>query len=79
MDSYGKLKTYKASLSVSGVPEVDLYSFSLTRDLLHRIVTKIETIQGVVTTFEYSYDNVGRLSSVTKNGIIDSSFNYDLN
>jgi RHS repeat-associated protein len=50
-----------------------------TRDTLGRIVTRVETIQGSTTTWEYGYHAAGRLESVTKNGLVASQYAYDAN
>lgn len=78
-DSFGNLESYRATYHPENAPAQELYFYTLTRDALHRIVTKIERVQGVRTDYAYSYDSVGRLSSVTKNGVIVSSFTYDSN
>jgi RHS repeat-associated protein len=50
-----------------------------TRDTLGRIVTRVETIQGSTTTWEYGYHAAGRLESVTKDGLVASQYAYDAN
>ena len=85
-DSFGNLASYKARYNPGikcgngpdGCPR-ELYSYTLTRDQLQRIVTKVEKVQGSVTTYEYSYDSSGRLAGVTKNGAVESSYVYDSN
>ncbi|MFP5387346.1 MAG: hypothetical protein ACLGHN_14810, partial [Bacteriovoracia bacterium] len=86
-DEFGYLKSYRAGFypgtkcrgqKANGCA-TELFSYNITRDALNRIVTKVEKIQGQTTSYEYSYDSVGRLSSVTKNGVVDSSFIYDDN
>ncbi len=57
----------------------DVYSVDYTRDNLGKITQKVETIQGVTTTFGYTYDLLGQLSSVTTNGVITSSYSFDDN
>ncbi len=47
------------------------------RDALGRIETKVETIQGVTTTWSYGYDDAGRLSQVMKDGTVTASYGYD--
>ncbi|MDO8723841.1 MAG: RHS repeat-associated core domain-containing protein [Syntrophales bacterium] len=75
--------------TVSGYGEMDgvayavsgsnRYSYSLTRDLAGRIIQKAETITGANNTFDYAYDNNGRLTEVKKNGIVTESYTYDAN
>ena len=50
-----------------------------TRDALGRIMTKLETIAGVTTTYDYAYDIAGRLTEVKENGAVVSSYTYDTN
>jgi YD repeat-containing protein len=56
-----------------------LLADTYTRDKLGRITTKVETIQGVTTTYVYGYDAAGRLATVTKNGVLSATYTYDLN
>jgi YD repeat-containing protein len=58
-----------------------LYSAQYTYDKLGRITQKIETVQGVQNTFDYSYDTAGRLTGVSLNGALTptNTYAYDLN
>jgi RHS repeat-associated protein len=56
-----------------------LYTLELTRDKLGRIKTKAETLGGVTTTSDYSYDNRGRLKTVMTNGTLAARYTYDAN
>lgn len=78
-DSYGDLVGYSASYSpTSGSPSV-LYAYALTRDVAGRIIAKNETVLGVSSLYEYSYDAVGRLIQVKVNGNVESFYTYDNN
>lgn len=57
----------------------DLYSVSYTVDKLGRVKEKAETLQGATTTYGYDYDQAGRLSQVTENGLTTASYTYDQN
>ncbi|MFT4724310.1 MAG: RHS repeat-associated protein [Colwellia sp.] len=57
----------------------NVYSVDYTRDKLGRITQKVETLQGVTTTFDYDYDLLGQLSTVKTNDVLTSSFNFDDN
>ncbi len=57
----------------------NLYAVDYTRDLLGRTTVLTETIGGVTDTYAYSYDLVGRLLSVTKNGAPATTYTYDGN
>jgi len=54
-------------------------SWSLTRDNNGRIISKTETVDGVTTRYEYTYDTVGRLLTVVKNGTLVEEYRYDFN
>lgn len=56
-----------------------LYSIDYGREVLSRKTRKVETIGGVTTMFEYGYDDAGRLSEVTRDGLLVSEYAYDLN
>jgi RHS repeat-associated protein len=56
-----------------------IFSQSFDRDAAGRIVRKVETIQGVTTTFDYEYDAAARLSKVTTNGVVTAEYAYDPN
>ncbi|MCZ7625926.1 MAG: hypothetical protein M5R38_08940 [Candidatus Methylomirabilis sp.] len=71
---FGELSTYTAT--VSGSP---VFATTYTRDRLGRITQKVETIYGSTDTFDYAHDQAGRLTEVTKNGTVLSSYTYDGN
>jgi RHS repeat-associated protein len=73
-NSLGEVATAQATVGGNAVLN-DTY----TRDSLGRINTKTETIQGVTTTYGYSYDVAGRLVEVTHNGAVVSTYGYDPN
>jgi RHS repeat-associated protein len=56
------------------------YSVSYpNRDKLGRVTQKIETLGGVTTTTDYSYDAAGRLFQVFENGFRAREYAYDAN
>lgn len=71
---FGELETSTASFS--GSP---LYAASYTRDKLGRITTKVETVEGVTTSWSYGYDLAGRLETVLRDGQPFGSYTYDAN
>jgi RHS repeat-associated protein len=73
-DSFGEVTGYSAINNGSTV-----YATQFTRDALGRITAKSETLSGLATTFSYSHDTAGRLTSVSKNGKVISSYTYDAN
>lgn len=55
------------------------YNVSYLRDAVGRITSTTEFENGVITTWGYAYDNMGRLASVTKNGVAQAAYGYDAN
>jgi len=55
------------------------FGTSYTRDKLGRITQKVETIEGVTTTYDYVYDTAGRLTGVSENGVATAVYQYDSN
>ncbi len=78
-DSLGNLESYTATYNPTSGSPVQLYSYTLSRDVMSRIVGKTETIGGVTSTYVYNYDTAGRLTSVDKNSVTTSSYTYDNN
>ena len=72
--TYGELKTHTANLS--GLP---VFSETLTRDALGRVISKTENVRGAMTDYTYSYDSAGRLIETTRNGMTYSQYVYDGN
>jgi RHS repeat-associated protein len=72
--AYGDLATYGAKIGTASV-----YDASYTHDLLGRITKRVETRNGVATTYDYGYDAADRLATVTKDGAVVESYSYDAN
>lgn len=73
-DDFGALARNSASFGTS-----PLYDVSFQRDRLGRIARKTETVDGVATTWDYTYDPAGRLEAVEKNGAPYAAYTYDAN
>jgi RHS repeat-associated protein len=73
-NGYGEVKSQ--DFTVSGQ---SLTSWSLTRDDNGRITQKTETVDGVTSNFFYTYDSMGRLLTVTKDGGLVEEYEYGLN
>ncbi|MEK8018704.1 MAG: RHS repeat-associated core domain-containing protein, partial [Candidatus Parabeggiatoa sp.] len=56
-----------------------LYHTESSRDKLGRITQKVETLEGITTTFDYRYDVAGRLIEVKQDGVIVEGYTYDDN
>jgi len=54
-----------------------LYDWTLTRDNAGRIMRKIENISGAAVTWDYQYDQLGRLVEVKQNNSVVESYAYD--
>ena len=56
------------------------YSYTVpTRDQAGRITQKTETINGTTTTFDYTYDDNGRITDVKRNSTLVEHYTYDPN
>ena len=55
-----------------------IVQWALTRDNAGRITQKTETVDGITATYDYTYDSMGRLVTVSKDGILVESYGYDL-
>ena len=59
--------------------DLPIYSLALSYDALGRVTRKVENIEGATTTYDYSYDLAGRLSTVATNGTTSATYTYDTN
>jgi RHS repeat-associated protein len=71
-DGFGDPATYIASYN--GTAQL---SQTYSRDKLGRLTTLAETIGGVSSTYDYTYDSAGRLTEVDKNGSAVETYTYD--
>jgi RHS repeat-associated protein len=81
--------TLNLSRTFNGYGEVDgegftiggsnLTSWALTRDKAGRIIQKQETVNGTTANYVYSYDAMGRLLTVTKDGALVEQYQYNQN
>ncbi len=71
---FGEVNQFSATQGTTA-----LLNLAYQRDKLGRITQKSETIEGITNTFTYSYDTAGRLTTVTKNGLTESTYSYDAN
>jgi len=56
-----------------------LYRTEYQRDQLGRITQKLETLDGIATTFNYRYDVAGRLIEVKQDAVVVEAYTYDDN
>ena len=73
-NTYGEVDGYGYNIGGN-----DVYTLSITRDNTGRIVQRVEQIQGETITWDYAYDELGRLIEVKRNGNIVESYAYDAN
>ncbi|HQO19511.1 MAG TPA: RHS repeat-associated core domain-containing protein [Acidobacteriota bacterium] len=73
-NSFGEVSTYTAAYPAGLSCQI-----TYTRDAIGRITGKTEAINGITTTWEYTYDTAGRLTQTTKNGDLWASYGYDSN
>ncbi|MCP4304818.1 MAG: RHS repeat protein, partial [bacterium] len=73
-NGFGEMETDQATAAGSVVAQ-----WSYSRDKLGRITEKVESLDGVTTTYAYAYDQAGRLVEVRQNGALVSTYTYDTN
>jgi len=73
-NGYGEVATQSVNVS-SAAP----LSWNLTRDNSGRITSKTETVNGVSSTYVYTYDTMGRLLTVTKDLVLVEEYQYSAN
>jgi len=71
---YAEAISYTAAYNSAAVYRIDF-----ERDVRGRITRKIETIGGVTSIFDYTYDPAGRLRQVRKDGVLIGDYTYDSN
>ena len=73
-DGFGAVTDYAVKVNATSV-----LSTQFTRDKLGRITRKVETVGGVVHTYDYGYDLAGRLEQVRQDSLVTASYTYDSN
>ncbi|MCD4790514.1 MAG: hypothetical protein K8R37_10980, partial [Bacteroidales bacterium] len=71
-NGYGEVKDQ--AFSINGTT---LISCILTRDNAGRITARTETVEGVTSDYVYTYDAMGRLLTVTRDGALIEEYAYD--
>jgi RHS repeat-associated protein len=74
-DPKGALASYTATVSSGDT----LFRTSYVRDSLSRITELTEIVEGDTTVAEFTFDDAGRLETVTRNGQLTASYEYDAN
>ena len=73
-NGYGEVEGQGAIVNTQNVA-----SWNLTRDNNGRITQKTESAEGVTSGYSYTYDPMGRLLTVTKDGVPVEEYRYDPN
>jgi len=71
-NGYGELESQR--FAVNGQ---NLTSWKLTFDKPGRISSKTETLDGITSDYAYTYDSMGRLLNVTRDGTLMEEYQYD--
>jgi RHS repeat-associated protein len=71
-NAYGELESQNFSVNA-----LSLTSWGLTRDKTGRITAKSETVEGATSNYVYTYDSMGRLLTVNKDGTLVEEYQYD--
>ena len=72
-NGYGELAGQTVNVSGNTIVQ-----WNLTRDDAGRIIQKAEAVDGITATYDYSYDSMGRLVAVSKDGALVERYGYDL-
>ena len=73
-NGYGELTGEDSTVNTQPVT-----GWSVTRNKNGRILTKTETVNGSTVAYAYTYDDMGRLLTVTKDGTLVEEYQYGLN
>ncbi|MGA1796650.1 MAG: RHS repeat-associated core domain-containing protein [bacterium] len=73
-NGYGEVEGQAMSVNASPIA-----SWSLVRDNSGRITEKAETAAGITSNYQYTYDPMGRLLTVTKEGALVEEYQYGPN
>ena len=73
-NGYGEQDGEVSTISGQGVS-----LWSLAQDDNGRITQKIGTVDGITSNYDYIYDPMGRLITVTKDGSLVEEYDYDIN
>ena len=73
-NGYGEQDGQVSTISGQGVN-----SWSLAQDYNGQITQKIENVDGSTSTYDYTYDPMGRLITVTKDSSLVEEYDYDIN
>ena len=78
-NEFGEIKDFTVTFNGPSGPANIVETHYPVRDKLGRIKEKVETVSGVTNTYNYEYDQVGRLWKVFVNGVLVRQYEYDPN
>jgi RHS repeat-associated protein len=78
-NDYGELAWQSSTFGATPLIALSYDTATFPRDALGRIKRKTETVAGITTNFDYTYDDLGRLTDVHRNGVLEEHFDYDDN
>lgn len=73
-NTLGETETYTANYAGN-----ELLRLAYVRDAAGRITKQTETVAGVTTVIDHTYDAAGRLETVKRNGVLRATYAYDMN
>ena len=73
-NAYGEIEAQDYTVNTQ-----NLTSWNLARNNNGRITGKTETVDGTPSDYAYTYDPMGRLLTVTKDGLLVQEYRYDAN
>jgi RHS repeat-associated protein len=73
-NGYGELSI--AAYNTNGIESL---SWNVTRDVSGRIESKTESVEGIISQYDYTYDLLGRLLTVSRDGSLVEEYRYDNN
>lgn len=77
--TYGELASVSSQHTSAEGVITPLLGQALVRDALGRIIQKTETVGGISSQFNYTFDSQGRLTDVLRDGAPYSHYEYDAN
>ncbi|MCD4743039.1 MAG: sugar-binding protein, partial [Desulfobacteraceae bacterium] len=72
-NAYGELSQKSINVNAN-----NLFELNLATDNNGRVTTKTETVEGTNSSYAYTYDQLGRLLTVTKDAALIEEYRYDL-
>jgi len=73
-NGYGELDGQDVTVSGNSIT-----SWNLARDNSGRIIAKTEVVAGITSAYDYTYDSLGRLLTVLKDGMLVEEYQYNAN